>query len=53
PSVAPTTLSSRKAPIDKVPVLQVQHQVPNQFENSTCRVGGRPIKSLGNTSGKS
>ncbi|GJY81009.1 hypothetical protein Tco_0493760 [Tanacetum coccineum] len=25
-------LSSRKAPIDKVPVLQVQHQVPNQFE---------------------
>ncbi|GJY43529.1 hypothetical protein Tco_0431742 [Tanacetum coccineum] len=30
--VAPITLSFRKAPIDKVPVLQVQHQVPNQFE---------------------
>ncbi|GKF71353.1 hypothetical protein Tco_0207467, partial [Tanacetum coccineum] len=30
--VALTTLSFRKAPIDKVPVLQVQHQVPNQFE---------------------
>ncbi|GJZ08949.1 hypothetical protein Tco_0543232 [Tanacetum coccineum] len=32
-SVAPTTLSFQKVPIDKVPVLQVQHQVPNQFEN--------------------
>ncbi|GKD34697.1 hypothetical protein Tco_1250206 [Tanacetum coccineum] len=31
-SVAPTTLSFRKALIDKVPVLQVQHQVPNQFK---------------------
>ncbi|GKG30247.1 hypothetical protein Tco_0420145, partial [Tanacetum coccineum] len=31
-SVAQITLSSRKAPIVKVPVLQVQHQVPNQFE---------------------
>ncbi|GKG22548.1 hypothetical protein Tco_0387851, partial [Tanacetum coccineum] len=31
-SVAQITLSSWKAPIDKVPVLQVQHQVPNQFQ---------------------
>ncbi|GJU59243.1 hypothetical protein Tco_1237009 [Tanacetum coccineum] len=30
--LAPITLSFLKAPIDKVPVLQVQHQVPNQFE---------------------
>ncbi|GKB18860.1 hypothetical protein Tco_0852783 [Tanacetum coccineum] len=27
--------------------------VPNQFETDTCRVGGRPGKSSGNTSGKS
>ncbi|GJX63372.1 hypothetical protein Tco_0296272, partial [Tanacetum coccineum] len=31
-SVAPTTISFLKAPNDKVPVLQVQHQVPIQFE---------------------
>nr|GEZ22162.1 hypothetical protein [Tanacetum cinerariifolium] len=31
PSVGPTTLSSRTRPIDKVPVLQVQHQVSNRF----------------------
>ncbi|GJV79213.1 retrotransposon protein, putative, ty1-copia subclass [Tanacetum coccineum] len=30
--VAPTILSSRTDLTDKVPVLQVQHQVPNQFE---------------------
>ncbi|GJX69156.1 hypothetical protein Tco_0304883 [Tanacetum coccineum] len=30
-AVAPTTLSFRKEPIDKVLVLQVQHQVPNRF----------------------
>ncbi|GJU08508.1 hypothetical protein Tco_1124938 [Tanacetum coccineum] len=40
-SVAPITLSFRKAPIDKVPVLQVQHQVPNQFE-TPMSVRGRP-----------
>ncbi|GKA33435.1 hypothetical protein Tco_0719864 [Tanacetum coccineum] len=31
PSVAPTTLSFRKASIDKVLVPRVQHLVPNQF----------------------
>ncbi|GKG27960.1 hypothetical protein Tco_0406287, partial [Tanacetum coccineum] len=31
-SVAQITLSFRKALIDMVPVLQVQHRVPNQFE---------------------
>ncbi|GKC04835.1 hypothetical protein Tco_0996445 [Tanacetum coccineum] len=30
-SVAPTTLSSQKVPIGKVPVLQVQHRVSSQF----------------------
>ncbi|GJR14866.1 hypothetical protein Tco_0797518 [Tanacetum coccineum] len=31
-SVAPTTLSFQKVPIDKVPWLRVQHQVSNRFE---------------------
>nr|GFA16376.1 hypothetical protein [Tanacetum cinerariifolium] len=32
PLVVPPTLSSQKAPVYKVPVLPVQHQVLNQFE---------------------
>nr|GFC91966.1 hypothetical protein [Tanacetum cinerariifolium] len=32
PLAVPPTLSSQKAPIDKVPVLPEQHQVLNQFE---------------------
>nr|GFB80925.1 hypothetical protein [Tanacetum cinerariifolium] len=31
-SAVPTSLSFWKAPVDKVPVLRVQHQVPNCFE---------------------
>ncbi|GJU14422.1 hypothetical protein Tco_1142388 [Tanacetum coccineum] len=47
------TLSiSEGAKSDKVP-CSVQHQVSNQFETSSCRFGGRPGKSSGNTSGKS
>nr|GFC48086.1 hypothetical protein [Tanacetum cinerariifolium] len=32
PLAVPPTLSFKKAPVDKVPVLQVQHQVLNQFK---------------------
>nr|GFB35690.1 putative reverse transcriptase domain-containing protein [Tanacetum cinerariifolium] len=32
PLAVPPILSFRKAPVDKVPVLLVQHQVLNQFE---------------------
>ncbi|GKG16435.1 hypothetical protein Tco_0358758 [Tanacetum coccineum] len=34
PSVASTTLSFRKAPIDKLPVLRMRHQVPDRFETT-------------------
>ncbi|GJY26518.1 hypothetical protein Tco_0401244 [Tanacetum coccineum] len=46
-SVALTTLSLRKAPIDKVPVLQVRHHVSNRFEIPLVESEGDPASPLG------
>nr|GEU64549.1 putative reverse transcriptase domain-containing protein [Tanacetum cinerariifolium] len=52
PFVGSTILSSQTGPIDKVPVLQVQHQIKSIW-NSTYQFVRRPGKSSGNTSQKS
>ncbi|GJU32681.1 hypothetical protein Tco_1176270 [Tanacetum coccineum] len=54
--VDPTILSSRTELIDKAPVLQVQHQVPNQFEIpllswvNTRQVLGKYFREISNNS---
>ncbi|GJZ95914.1 hypothetical protein Tco_0668248 [Tanacetum coccineum] len=46
-AVAPTTLSFQKAPIDKVPVLQVKHRVSDRFEILLVESKEDPASPLG------